>query len=325
MKIVLLVKYVVLSCFILMSILISQEVKAQKKKSKFPLIESYSEVQNFDINKSKFIITFVDVDIETDTILPELTAVQEEFPIVPIQVGKSITFLLPISKTSQINVKHRLFEDTVLTFIVPDEIKDFNYTVKLRPKKLDYAVAVTDFDDETWDIANVVLINKNRNERLNYTKRGNKNHYQMQVRVEDNYSIEARTSTSLYGNKKLDPKKMKAGDRIQLSDNLNFAYGSATISPNAATELDYIVLFMKDNPSVRLVVEGHTDSDGAANVNQALSEQRAKNVYNYMLQKGIAADRIIARGFGASRPLVPNTTAENKARNRRFDLVIQNL
>ena len=72
-----------------------------------------------------------------------------------------------------------------------------------------------------------------------------------------------------------------------------------------------------------MVVEGHTDSQGADAMNQELSQKRAESVRTYLVSRGIAADRITAQGFGPSRPIADNTSPEGRANNRRVEIVVK--
>jgi outer membrane protein OmpA-like peptidoglycan-associated protein len=69
-------------------------------------------------------------------------------------------------------------------------------------------------------------------------------------------------------------------------------------------------------------VSGHTDSDGGEELNQKLSEARAQAVREHLIAQGISADRLVAVGHGASEPVAPNDTEENKARNRRTEITV---
>ncbi|MCS7162000.1 MAG: OmpA family protein [Bacteroidia bacterium] len=107
-------------------------------------------------------------------------------------------------------------------------------------------------------------------------------------------------------------------------ENLEFPTNSAEITPEAYLRLDYIAGFLLKYPFVKLYVEGHTDGVGDPAYNRKLSEQRAENIRRYLLQvTGLPPDQILARGYGADRPLVPNTTPENRARNRRVEFVLE--
>lgn len=84
--------------------------------------------------------------------------------------------------------------------------------------------------------------------------------------------------------------------------------------------LDNVVSILKKNPSLRLEIEGHTDNRGSAAYNQPLSENRAKAVMEYFNARGIASNRLSARGYGFERPAATNDTAAGRAQNRRVEL-----
>ncbi|MEM7656116.1 MAG: OmpA family protein [Bacteroidota bacterium] len=101
---------------------------------------------------------------------------------------------------------------------------------------------------------------------------------------------------------------------------LQFKSNSARIGGTFKPRLDYIVEFLKTYPMFKLVVEGHTDSDGRAESNMRLSSQRAKSLADYIIRKGdFNKDRVSAEGYGATKPVVPNDSDENKRKNRRVE------
>lgn len=101
-----------------------------------------------------------------------------------------------------------------------------------------------------------------------------------------------------------------------------FETGAATLSAESRYELDNLVKAMKDHPDIKIEVQGHTDDVGEADANMALSQQRAGSVAQYLADAGIASDRFVARGFGMTKPVVPNDTDENRALNRRIEFRI---
>ncbi len=102
---------------------------------------------------------------------------------------------------------------------------------------------------------------------------------------------------------------------------LNFATNSAEIEAASKARLDREVLpVLKANAGVRVRIDGHTDSRGAAAYNQSLSERRAESVRAYFVSNGIDAGRLEARGFGETKPIAPNDTRENLRKNRRTEL-----
>lgn len=114
-------------------------------------------------------------------------------------------------------------------------------------------------------------------------------------------------------------------DKPIVFEKMRFASSSAKLKSSVKPKLDYIVQFLLNYPQFTLEIEGHTDSDGNPEANMALSQQRAESIREYLLKKGGFEDaRILARGYGETRPLVPNYNDSLKAINRRveFKLVL---
>jgi len=104
--------------------------------------------------------------------------------------------------------------------------------------------------------------------------------------------------------------------------NVQFVSGKATLSKNAAVNLDEMAAYLLKYPELKLVINGHTDNVGSAAVNQRLSERRAAAAKNYLVKKGVGADRITTAGYGMTQPIVDNNTASNRASNRRTEFKI---
>ena len=98
---------------------------------------------------------------------------------------------------------------------------------------------------------------------------------------------------------------------------VNFVTASADLTPASRATLDRIATILAGAEDVRAQVQGHTDNQGEATANQQLSQRRAASVVAYLVGKGIAADRLVARGFGESRPIATNATDAGRAKNRR--------
>ena len=104
---------------------------------------------------------------------------------------------------------------------------------------------------------------------------------------------------------------------------VQFTQSSYLLLPGSSTELDQLVQVMNRNPQWRIEVAGHTDNVGDARLNLALSENRAKIVAHYLIQRGIAEDRINTNGYGSSRPVADNAAEEGRVRNRRVEITVR--
>ncbi len=99
-----------------------------------------------------------------------------------------------------------------------------------------------------------------------------------------------------------------------------FDFDKATINPALFPILDEVAGYLKDNPDVKIEIQGHTDSRGSAEYNMRLSEKRADSVKKYLEERGISGNRLEAKGFGLTKPIAPNDTDQNRAKNRRVEL-----
>lgn len=120
-------------------------------------------------------------------------------------------------------------------------------------------------------------------------------------------------------------KQEPRGMVITLSGSVLFASGKSELLPAAQVKLNSVAetLTQQDQDS-KMVVEGHTDSQGAASYNQDLSQRRAQTVRDYLVSRGIATDRVTAEGFGSARSVANNGSPEGRANNRRVEIVIGN-
>jgi OOP family OmpA-OmpF porin len=104
---------------------------------------------------------------------------------------------------------------------------------------------------------------------------------------------------------------------------IQFGRADAQLDPTSYPTLERLADVAGQCPNVRFEVAGHADGDGMPHRNQRLSERRAQAVLDYLAKSGVPTVRMSAVGYGTARPLVPNTTAENKAKNRRIDFVVR--
>lgn len=116
-------------------------------------------------------------------------------------------------------------------------------------------------------------------------------------------------------------QQIQEGQSYQLK-NIYFEYDSDKLTAQSLFILDEFADFLRDNPTLRISIEGHTDNIGSAEYNIDLSTRRAQSVYLYLISKGISADRLQYKGYGFSRPIASNDTEEGRAMNRRTEFVV---
>jgi outer membrane protein OmpA-like peptidoglycan-associated protein len=119
-------------------------------------------------------------------------------------------------------------------------------------------------------------------------------------------------------------KQEPRGMVITLSGSVLFASAKSELLPAAQLKLNDVAnALIKEDPLSKIVVEGHTDSQGGVPYNQELSQKRAQSVRDYLVSRGIASDRIVSQGFGPSRAIADNNSPEGRANNRRVEIVVQ--
>jgi OmpA-OmpF porin, OOP family len=114
---------------------------------------------------------------------------------------------------------------------------------------------------------------------------------------------------------------IRKGVNIRLN-NIFFEYDKADLKQTSFVELDRLVKLLKDNPSWSIEIGGHTDDSGSDSYNKTLSQKRASSVRDYLISKGISANRLMAKGYGEEQPIGDNTTESGKAQNRRVEFRI---
>jgi outer membrane protein OmpA-like peptidoglycan-associated protein len=148
---------------------------------------------------------------------------------------------------------------------------------------------------------------------------------QLQNEVQRRQEAERRAAQAASDLAKLASVKQETrGMVITLSGAVLFTSGKSDLLPAAQVKLnDVAKALIEQDPDSKMVVEGHTDSQGQAAANQELSQKRAQAVRDYLVSRGIAADRITAQGFGPTRPIGENNSPEGRANNRRVEIVVQ--
>ncbi len=219
---------------------------------------------------------------------------------------------------------------TLYTFKIPEEI---------RIKRRSDVVKGKVFDSKTNDMlkAKIELTDIESKEVIAAVSSDSINGGYMIVLTEGaEYALHVNKEGYLYKSLKFNYKEQKEAQEIELDialepisagskvtlNNIFFESGSFALLEKSQTELDKLVTFMQENPSINIEIAGHTDDVGADKANQTLSQKRAGSVVEYLTKNGIAAERLKAKGYGETQPVFPNDSDENRALNRRIEFEI---
>ncbi len=163
----------------------------------------------------------------------------------------------------------------------------------------------------------LVCIPSGKNFALNAYRRG-------YLFYSENFHLDSTASIEKPFIKNVPMTPLKAGESIVLR-NVFFATNSYDLRPESETELNKLFDLLVKNPTLKVEISGHTDNVGSDTKNMTLSENRAKSVYNYLINKGINASRLSYAGYGESKPVATNDTEEGRQQNRRTEVKIVSL
>ena len=114
---------------------------------------------------------------------------------------------------------------------------------------------------------------------------------------------------------------IQVGQTVHLN-NLFFVTGKSEIRSWSRPELNRLINILKENKTIKIEISGHTDNTGSNKINNKLSLERAVAVKKYLVEQGVSADRLTAKGYGETKPYVSNKTEKGRKKNRRVDFTI---
>lgn len=255
----------------------------------------------------------------------------------PVNMGYPLN-----TASDEINLVVEAGGRTAFLSAMNDSLKTYDiFTIELpveyRPSPVSYLqLLVRELETKKPLMAGLVLSNPVSAEQIisiNTDKSGEafvvipaKDAYALQVRREgylfyDNY-IHPKPGTELQPTQiEVFLEPLKVGKKVRL-DNILFETDKAVLLPEAKAGLTYLEQFLRQNPGLKIRLEGHTDTTGIPVYNQKLSLERAGAVAEFLYEHGIDEKRLEVQGFGAKRPIATNKTADGRAKNRRVEMQV---
>jgi outer membrane protein OmpA-like peptidoglycan-associated protein/tetratricopeptide (TPR) repeat protein len=185
--------------------------------------------------------------------------------------------------------------------------------------------------------ATIELIDNQRNEIIaSFKSNSASGKYLVSLPAGKNYGIAVKAENYLFHSENFDIPNAAAFQEVTKDIRLNnlavgtkivlrnifFDFDKSTLRPESTNELERLTKLLNDVPTLKIEISGHTDNKGAADYNQRLSESRAKAVVDYLVGKGIAADRLQFKGYGLTQPMAGNDTDEGRQLNRRTEFKV---
>jgi outer membrane protein OmpA-like peptidoglycan-associated protein/tetratricopeptide (TPR) repeat protein/YHS domain-containing protein len=262
--------------------------------------------------------------------------------VISTQVSNSATgkFLvsLPSGKNYKMNITADGYYAQQQNFNIPKGEKfkelEVNVIMKRKVQMVSIEGEITDENSKPLG-ATIEIINNATGEVILKTTADKLGKYLSKLQAGKNYGMVVSADGYLFESLNLDIppdkdkmklppirlKKIEAGKNIVLN-NIFFDFDRATLRPDSKPELDRVAKVLKDNPSMKIELSGHTDSKGSATYNLKLSEARAKSVVDYLINSGIAKNSLAFKGYGFLKPIASNDTEAGRQQNRRTEFKV---
>lgn len=254
----------------------------------------------------------------------------------PTELGK-FNCKLDIGKLYKFHIECKNFEPVNYYFDLRSDVQysNFEQDMELQIKKKQFILEIDEGDPNDTSAVRINIMNLTRNETTTVlTKRDKDGNLIVELREGDVYELDVSKKGYTYYNTKVDVNRTQANQKIEVNlellttetkmefNNTTFEYNSSELNMESYKELDRLTEFLILNNELRIELSAHTDDVGSDNYNLRLSEKRAESVKSYLVTHGVTEKNIVTKGYGESRPLVPNTSDENRAKNRRVEVKI---
>jgi len=245
---------------------------------------------------------------------------------------------LNIGLAYNVRVTVKNYEEYTFAFDLSGVVQynEFEKDIELVPSKTQFEINIADVEtDEAIDEVEIVITNLEKNETIvKKVRRDENGKFIVDLRDGDKYEINVngpkgyafyntKVDMASTENKKLDVKlkPLKAKTKLVLND-ITFETNSAELNASSFEEINRVVKLLIDNPDINIEISAHTDDVGSQTYNEKLSHKRAESVVAYLVGHSLPVDRLIAKGYGETAPVVPNDSEANRAKNRRVELKI---
>ena len=218
------------------------------------------------------------------------------------------------------------------------DIYSFALEKELRPNLVSYMKGrVFDKQTETPITAELELINLSDNSIALLTTTDAQGNFLISLPSNNNYGINISKEGYLFFSesflfqegyqadkpyvKNIYLQQIDVGEELTMK-NVFFEFNTWMLKTESHKELDNLVKLLKQNPSLKIEIGGHTDNIGGDEYNISLSEKRANSVANYLIENGIDANKLVCKGYGSTKPISDNDTEQGRSLNRRTEIVI---
>lgn len=258
-------------------------------------------------------------------VIDSMTMVGQGQYLSKLNIGKTYRF--------HIECKHFNTQDLYVNTIADLFYNEFEADIELSPAKTTLIIDVEAGEGNDSVLVNVKNLSRNENKTV-IAKRDENGNLIVELREGDSYEIDVAKKGYTFSSTKVNATKSKKAQKLNVKldlltkdtkmtfNNISFETNSAEITTSSTTELARLIEFLKLNNDVRIELSAHTDDIGSDSYNLRLSDKRAQSVAKYLIDNGVPTSQLIAKGYGESQPLVPNTSDENRAQNRRVEVKI---
>ncbi len=271
-------------------------------------------------------------------VIEQSTGTEISCPTKKVAAGR-YTVKIPIGKVYSIVIESEFTKPFTLEFDLSGVVVYQNYVknIEVESEKVAYTFNITDAGTKAGINCQITLTNMKSKQKITTTATTDeKGNVTIFARKGDYYSVSVNPRGYTFFNTKIDvkddkPKKIKVKlkkfkkDMTMGLKNITFETNSADLNEVSYAELGRVVDMMNKNPNIKVEISAHTDDIGSDAYNLLLSDRRAKSVVSYLQKKKIDIKRMIFKGYGETKPLVPNNSKENRAKNRRVELKITDL